>query len=62
MVGALLIILGFIELFMFVVSVWFIVFGIRTWNQSRKISTIVFVFGFMGLYQVASMLNILGFI
>lgn len=62
MVGALLFIIGIIELFMFVVSVWFIVFGIRTWNQSKKISTIVFIFGFMGIYQVTSMLNILGFI
>lgn len=60
--SALLIIIGIIEMFMFIVSVWFIVFGIRTWNRSRKISTIVFVFGFMGMYQVASMLNVLGFI
>lgn len=50
------------ELVMFGLSVWFIVFGIRSWNISRRLSALFFVVGFTGMVIVANTLNTIGFL
>ena len=42
------------QVFIFVVSIYLIVHGIRFWNNRKIISVILFIFAFFGVLKVAS--------
>lgn len=51
-----------IEGFLFGISIWLVVFGIREWNDRRTLSVGSFAFGFLGLYLVTNTLFTVGLI
>jgi hypothetical protein len=41
-----------IQVFLFSMSAWFVIFGIRVFNARKGLAVILFLFGFAGLVQV----------
>jgi len=49
-----------VQIFMFGISVWLIIFGIRLWNRKKKNAIVLFIFGFLGFYKVSEALWFIG--
>lgn len=47
-----LVIWSIVQIFILAISCWFVVYGIRAWNQRRFLAVIVLFFGFAGIYDV----------
>lgn len=50
------------QVILFVLSVWFIVYGIRIWNDRKFLALIVFTFAFTGVLNVIRTLMAAGFL